>query len=26
MRVKFRVHRPSGDDPPYPVFVPAGLT
>ena len=23
MRVKFRVHRPGGDDPPYPVFVPA---
>jgi uncharacterized OB-fold protein len=22
MRVKFRVHRPGGDDPPYPVFVP----
>ena len=22
MRVKFRVHRPSGDDPPYPVFTP----
>jgi uncharacterized protein len=24
MRVKFRVHRPPGDEPPYPVFVPAG--
>ncbi len=24
MRVKFRVHRPQGDEPPYPVFVPAG--
>ena len=23
MRVKFRVHKPAGDDPPYPVFVPA---
>jgi uncharacterized protein len=22
MRVKFRVHRPGGDDPPYPVFTP----
>jgi hypothetical protein len=22
MRVKFRVHRPGGDEPPYPVFVP----
>jgi uncharacterized OB-fold protein len=22
MRVKFRVHRPAGDDPPHPVFVP----
>ncbi len=22
MRVRFRVHRPAGDDPPYPVFVP----
>ena len=22
MRVRFRVHRPSGDEPPYPVFVP----
>lgn len=22
MRVKFRVHHPGGDDPPYPVFVP----
>lgn len=26
MRVKFRVHRPDGDEPPYPVFVPAGST
>lgn len=24
MRVKFRVHRPEGDDSPYPVFVPVG--
>ena len=23
MRVSFRVHRPGGDEPPYPVFVPA---
>src|SRR6266404_6890122 len=22
MRVRLRVHRPAGDDPPYPVFVP----
>jgi uncharacterized OB-fold protein len=22
MRVRFRVHRPAGDEPPYPVFVP----
>ena len=22
-RVRFRVHRPGGDDPPCPVFVPA---
>jgi uncharacterized protein len=22
MRVKFRVHRPGGDEPPYPVFAP----
>ena len=22
MRVRFRVHRPGGDAPPYPVFVP----
>jgi len=22
-RVRFRVHRPSGDEPPCPVFVPA---
>jgi uncharacterized OB-fold protein len=26
MRVKFRVHRPGGDEPPYPVFVPVVLT
>jgi uncharacterized OB-fold protein len=24
MRVKFRVHHPGGDEPPYPVFVPVG--
>jgi len=24
MRVKFRVHRPGGGDPAYPVFTPAG--
>ena len=24
MRVKFRVHRPTGDEPPYPVFLPVG--
>ena len=24
MRVRFRIHRPGGDDPAYPVFVPAG--
>jgi uncharacterized protein len=23
LRVRFRVHRPGGDEPPYPVFVPA---
>jgi uncharacterized OB-fold protein len=23
MRVRFRVYRPGGDEPPYPVFVPA---
>jgi uncharacterized OB-fold protein len=23
LRVKFRVHRPGGDEPPYPVFIPA---
>jgi len=23
MRVRFRVHRPGGDEPAYPVFVPA---
>jgi uncharacterized OB-fold protein len=23
LRVKFRVHRPGGDEPPYPIFVPA---
>jgi uncharacterized OB-fold protein len=22
MRVKFRIHRPGGDEPPYPVFTP----
>jgi hypothetical protein len=22
-RVRFRVHRPGGEEPPYPVFVPA---
>jgi hypothetical protein len=22
MRVRFRVHRPGGDEPPCPVFVP----
>jgi uncharacterized protein len=22
MRVRFRVHRPGGDEPAYPVFVP----
>jgi uncharacterized protein len=22
MRVKFRIHRPAGDEPAYPVFVP----
>ena len=24
MRVRFRVHRPGGDEPAYPVFMPAG--
>jgi uncharacterized OB-fold protein len=24
MRVKFRVHQAEGDEPPYPVFTPAG--
>ncbi len=24
LRVKFRVHKGEGDDPPYPVFIPAG--
>ena len=24
MRVRFRVHRPDGDDPAYPVFAPEG--
>ena len=24
MRVTFRVHRPGGDDPTYPVFIPLG--
>lgn len=23
LRVRFRVHRPGGDEPPYPVFAPA---
>jgi uncharacterized protein len=23
MRVKFRVHRPGGEEPPMPVFAPA---
>ena len=23
MRVRFRIHRPGGDEPAYPVFVPA---
>jgi uncharacterized protein len=23
MRVRFRVHKPAGDDPAYPVFTPA---
>ena len=23
MRVRFRLHRPGGDEPPYPVFIPA---
>jgi hypothetical protein len=22
MRVRFRLHRPGGDESPYPVFVP----
>ena len=22
LRVRFRVHRPGGDEPPYPIFVP----
>jgi hypothetical protein len=26
MRVKLRVHRPGGDEPPYPVFVPVAPT
>jgi uncharacterized OB-fold protein len=26
MRVRFRVHRPGGDEPAYPVFVPAEAT
>ena len=26
MRVRFRVHRPGGDEPPYPVFVPAEVS
>ena len=24
LRVRFRVHKPAGDEPAYPVFVPAG--
>src|SRR3954453_4982352 len=24
MRGRFRVHKPGGDEPPYPVFSPAG--
>src|SRR5215217_828816 len=24
MRVRFRVHRPEGEEPAYPVFAPAG--
>ncbi|MGH7031271.1 MAG: Zn-ribbon domain-containing OB-fold protein [Stellaceae bacterium] len=26
MRVKFRAHRPEGDEPAYPVFTPVALT
>jgi uncharacterized protein len=26
MRVRFRVHRPGGDEPPYPVFTPMAPT
>ena len=26
MRVKFRVHKAEGDEPPYPVFAPAERT
>jgi uncharacterized OB-fold protein len=26
MRVRFRTHRPGGDEPPYPVFVPTEAT
>jgi uncharacterized OB-fold protein len=26
MRVRFRVHRPGGDEPPYPVFAPLEIT
>jgi hypothetical protein len=26
MRVKFRAHPAEGDEPPYPVFTPAGGT
>ena len=26
MRVKLCVHRPGGDEPPYPVFVPVAPT
>jgi len=24
MRVRFRVHRPGGEEPAYPVFTPEG--
>ena len=26
MRVRFRVHKPPGDEPAYPVFAPVGTT
>jgi uncharacterized OB-fold protein len=26
MRVRFRVHRPGGEEPPYPVFTPAAVS